>query len=195
MEHYYSQQPSSKLEVKEVNIELFGRKLKFLTPSGVYSYGKIDNGSFLLVSKCQVNTSDKVLDMGCGYGLIGITLLKLGFEVTFTDINERAVKFCKKNLAANDVSSSGVFKGNLYEPINDKFDTILSNPPFHAGRQVCYEIIEKAPLYLNDSGSLQIVARHKRGGEMLEKKMKEVFGNVETLAKKGGFRIYKSVKD
>lgn len=87
-------------------------------------------------------------------------------------------------------------KSNLYNAIREQsFDTIITNPPMKAGREICYQIIEQAKHHLNPNGTLQLVAFHKRGGAMLEKKMQEVFGNVETVAKKSGFRVYVSVKN
>jgi 16S rRNA G1207 methylase RsmC len=83
-----------------------------------------------------------------------------------------------------------VRNGNMYDAINEKFDVILLNPPQTAGKDVCFEMIEKAKHYLVKNGSLQIVARHNKGGKTLMQKMKEVFNNVETLAKKSGYRVY-----
>jgi len=132
--------------------------------------------------------------LGCGYGAIGIAIKKClpKTEVTMTDINERAVSLAKKNAERNRVGVK-VSSGDLYEPIGEeKFDVILVNPPYVAGREFCYKIIEESIKHLNPKGSLQLVARHNKGGAMLEKKMLEVFENVNTLAKKAGYRVYES---
>ena len=86
-------------------------------------------------------------------------------------------------------------KSDLYHKLSGKtFDSILVNPPYVAGRKVCFKIIEEAPLYLKRGGSLQLVARHSKGGKILGERMKDVFGNMEFLAKGSGFRVYYSVK-
>ena len=81
-------------------------------------------------------------------------------------------------------------QGDMYAKITGEFDTILLNPPQHAGKDVCMKMIENAIKYLKNGGLLQLVARHNKGGKSFEKKMKEVFGNVKDIAKKGGFRVY-----
>ena len=88
-----------------------------------------------------------------------------------------------------------VRSGNLYETVKEEtFNVILVNPPQTAGKKLCFQIIEEAFQHLEEQGSLQLVARHNVGGKTLSKKMEEVFGNVETVAKRGGFRIYISHK-
>lgn len=196
--YYFSEKPKSKLETKEIQINIEGEKLKFVSPSAVFSYGKIDKASFTLVKNCHVSKGAKVLDLGCGYGFIGITLAKMrdDIELIFTDINERAVFFCKKNIKLNKLSNerAKVLQGDMFEPVqSEMFDVILSNPPMHAGRKMCYQVIDEAKNHLKKQGSLQLVARHQRGGKMLMQHMQEQFGNVETLAKEGGFRVYKSI--
>ena len=109
-----------------------------------------------------------------------------------TDINKRAIALAKKNIKLNKVKAI-IKSGDLYEPYKEeKFDAILVNPPMAAGRKICYQIIEEAKEHLNKDGTLQLVARHQKGGRQLEKKMQEVFGTVETVSKKSGFRVYLS---
>jgi 16S rRNA G1207 methylase RsmC len=132
--------------------------------------------------------------LGCGYGPVGITLKKAFPEtkVSMTEINQRAVMLAKKNAKLNHADVK-IAQGNLYESVaEEKFDIILVNPPMAAGKKLCFEIIEKAKEHLTDKGTLQLVARHQKGGRELEKKMQEVFGNVEEISKKSGFRIYLS---
>ena len=107
------------------------------------------------------------------------------------DINRRAIKLVKMNLKLNNIDAE-VIHSNLYENINEKFDTILSNPPQSAGKETCFKIIREAPKYLKKYGLIQIVARHNKGGRTLKEFMKKVFGNVEDIAKKGGYRVYVS---
>ncbi len=195
-EHYYSEKQTSILRIKEIEIKLKENNLKFNTGSGVFSIGWIDKGTELLIKNCIVKPDWRVLDLGCGWGVIGIAIAK-AFPTAFvlmTDINERAVKLSRMNIKLNNLWNIKTKKSNLYEKIIHKFDTILTNPPQLAGREICFEIIEKAKSHLKKGGLLQLVARHNKGGKQLEKKMEEVFGNVKDIAKKSGYRVYVSKK-
>ncbi|MEM3127169.1 MAG: class I SAM-dependent methyltransferase [Candidatus Woesearchaeota archaeon] len=194
MPHYYEARQTSKFSPKEIKAILRGKEFSFVTASGIFSVNQVDKGTKTLVNYSEVDTNAKVLDLGCGYGVVGIVIKKClpKTNVTMVDINERAVKLAKQNAEKNNVQVN-IFSGNLFEQVKEeKFDTILVNPPYVAGRELCYKIIEESIKHLNYKGTLQLVARHNKGGAMLEKKMKEVFGNVETLAKKAGYRVYKA---
>ena len=134
------------------------------------------------------------MDLGCGYGPIGISLAKAlpQSKVLMADINERAVRLARDNIRLNNIENASAIKSNLYDKIEGKFNTIIANPPQFAGRDICYEIIEKAKDHLEKDGLLQLVARHNKGGKQLEKKMNEVFGNAKDITKKAGYRVYAS---
>ena len=190
-EHYFTRKPTSEKVVNEITTYIKNHKFIFRTSSGMFSKERVDKGSELLIENAVIEDGWKVLDLGCGWGSIGIAIKKVfpSTEVTMIDINERAISLAKRNAKINNVKAD-IKQGNLYENITDKFDAIIVNPPMKAGRETCYAIIEKAKERLNENGLLQLVALHNKGGAMLEKKMKEVFGNVETVAKKSGFRVY-----
>lgn len=193
-EHYYSEKQTSRLRIKEISAKLRGNSLRFCTGSGVFSIKKIDKGTSLLIENCIIKPDWKILDIGCGYGPIGISIAKAfpQASILMTDINPRAVKLSKINIALNSISNIEVNQSNLYDNIKGQFDTIITNPPQLAGKKICFEIIEKAKGHLKQGGLLQLVARHNKGGKELEKKMKEVFGNIEETAKKSGYRVYLS---
>ncbi|MBN1501989.1 class I SAM-dependent methyltransferase [Candidatus Woesearchaeota archaeon] len=195
MEHYFSEKQSSKLSPSKIQEKIKNIKLEFCTAKGVFSKRRIDLGTRILIENCIIKPNWKILDLGCGIGAIGISIKKLYPEtkVTMADINERAVTLAKRNIKLNDVEAIKIIKSDLYKNINQTFDCILSNPPLAAGRAICYGIIELAPKFLNRNGCLQIVARHKKGGAELEKKMIAVFGNAKQIAKKSGYRVYLSI--
>ena len=195
MAHYFSQEQASPLKLKKISAALRGHDFEFYTGSGVFSPKKIDSGTQLLIETAIVNKQWKILDLGCGYGPVGITMAKIFPDagITMTDINTRAIQLAKMNIKLNHVANAEVIFSDLYKSIEGKFNTIIVNPPQKAGKETCFEIIEKSIGYLEPNGSLQLVARHNKGGKELEKKMNLVFGNVKAIAKKGGYRVYTSI--
>jgi len=195
MEHYYSEEQKSPLNIKKIVQSIRGKDFEFYTASGVFSKSRIDPGTLVLAESMIIGKNSKVLDVGCGIGILGIVASKsFNANVVMTDINKRAVMLAKKNLELHEVKAD-IYQGNLYERIKENdFDVVLSNPPQTAGKDVCFELIEKSKDYLKTKGTLQIVARHNKGGKTLAKKMEEVFGNVMVIARKSGYSGYMSIK-
>ncbi len=190
-EHYYSKKPTSKPRYGMIKAAMLRREYKFMTASGVFSYKKVDKGTELLVKHMKAKKDDRVLDLGCGYGVIGIAVAGLARYVVLTELNQRGARLARENLELNGVDNAEVRNGNLYEPVEEeKFDIILCNLPISAGLKVVYEIIEGAKDHLNRDGTMQVVVR--KGAKRIEEKLKEIFGNVDTLAKKGGYRVFLS---
>ncbi|MBI2558574.1 class I SAM-dependent methyltransferase [Candidatus Woesearchaeota archaeon] len=196
MEHYYSETQKSLLNIRKIKQKIMNKEFDFYTASGVFSKDKIDKGTLVLAENMIVDKNSKVLDIGCGIGILGIVAAKISdSDVVMSDVNERAVTLAKKNIKLNDVKAE-VYQGNLYQKINQKdFDAILSNPPQTAGKELCFRLIEEAKEHLKNNGSLQLVARHNKGGKTLSRKMEEVFGNIKVIAKKAGYWVYFSTKN
>jgi len=138
-----------------------------------------------------------VLDIGCGYGAIGIVAAALNpnLHVVMVDVNKRAVKLAKRNVRINDVSNIEVRCGNLYEPVRDMvFDCILSNPPISAGLATVKAMITEAPKHMRYGATLQMVVKSKIGGERLRQIFEEAFGNSNILARESGYRIIMAEK-
>lgn len=196
MAHYYSQQQTSALKPNKIVYTLLGNELSITTGSGVFSKRKIDRGTEILIENAIIKDHDEVLDMGCGYGIVSIALSKkYPISCTLVDVNQRALTMSAKNLKQNNVEGD-VIQSNLYDklPATKKFDTILTNPPQHAGKKICFQLIEQAPLYLKKKGLLQLVARHNKGGKHLSEHMKKVFDNMKEIAIESGYRVYVSEK-
>ena len=191
---YYAENPDAAHDIHDLRVELLGHKLTFLTDAGVFSKKMIDFGSQLLLKCLEVEKGERVLDVGCGYGPLGISLVKAyGVQATMVDINSRALDLARKNAERNQVSAT-IFQSNIYEQVEGKFDHVISNPPIRAGKQVVHEIIEKSMDFLEDDGDLTIVIQKKHGAPSAKSKMEEVFGNCEIIKKDKGYYILKSVK-
>ena len=196
MEHYYSEQQKSSLNVKKIRQKIKNVEFEFYTASGIFSKDKIDKGTLILSENMLIGKNYNVLDIGCGSGVLGIVAAKLfNAKVVMSDINKRAIMLAKKNINLNNIKAE-ICQGSLYEKIKEKdFDVILSNPPQTAGKELCFQLIEQSKSRLKNNGSLQLVARHNKGGSSLSSKMQEVFGNVKFIAKKSGYWVYMSVKE
>jgi 16S rRNA (guanine1207-N2)-methyltransferase len=198
MPHYYSAEQTSRLGLKKINIKLKKDSFSLFSCSGVFSKDRLDNGTRLLIEKSVVKNGWKVLDLGCGIGVVGIALLRrfAKINVVMSDVNKRAVMISKKNVELFGFKQRcKVIESNGFEKIKGKFDCVLLNPPQTAGKKICFEMIKGAHDHLVKDGVLQIVARHKKGGRSLSEEMESVFGNVEKVAIQSGFRIYLSKRE
>lgn len=196
-EHYYSARPEVASNPGMIEAVLLNRTLRFNTDAGVFSKQQIDFGSRLLIESVQLEAHEKVLDVGCGYGPIGLfaaTQLPQGI-VTLVDINERAVELCRKNAAINQLHNVKILHSDLFEQLQGKqFDKILSNPPIRTGKQTVHRIFAEAFRHLHEGGSLWVVMQKKQGAPSAFAKLQEIFPHVVEIAKSKGYRIMKATK-
>ena len=192
---YYAENPDAAHDIHELRVELLGEKMTFLTDAGVFSKKMIDFGSQLLLKCLEVNQGETVLDVGCGYGPLGLSLSKAyGVQATMVDINNRALDLARQNAERNKVEAT-IFQSNIYEQVEGTFDHVISNPPIRAGKQVVHEIIEKSKDFLETDGDLTIVIQKKQGAPSAKSKMEDVFGNCEIVKKDKGYYILRSVNE
>jgi 16S rRNA (guanine1207-N2)-methyltransferase len=192
VEHYFSSTPQSHERFGLVRTSLCGKPFEFLTASSVFSKRKVDCGTRLLIESMILPQTGYVLDIGCGYGVVGISIAKFNpkIRVVMTDVNARAVRLAKKNLALNRVSNAEVLYGFFYEPVEDlKFNGVLSNPPVSAGMETVKAIVTGAPKVMAPEASFQMVIRSKIGSKILPALFAETFGNCSIVARESGFRV------
>ena len=198
MSHYFELDPS--LASKQRSIEYFidGRTITLVSDNGVFSKNKIDEGTFAFLKVLvPLRLSGKILDLGCGYGPIGLTIALTSpkARVDLADINTRALALCEKNAETLGLSPRvTVLQSNIYENIEETYDSIVVNPPIRAGKVVTYSMYEGAYTHLIDGGSLYIVIRKNQGAPSASKFIESIFGNITLLKRDKGYYIYEAKK-
>lgn len=195
MEHYYSSKPTTAHNINNIDYTLKGHELRFMTDSGVFSKGRVDFGSDLLIRSIP-SLEGRVLDLGCGYGPIGISLAFFNDSayIEMVDINERAVDLAKKNIVFNGISNAEAFISNGFTNVSHKFNTIVTNPPIRAGKKLIYSLFEESREYMHTGGMLYIVIQKKQGAPSAIRKLEDIFGNCTIIDRKKGYQILRSVK-
>ncbi len=189
MSHYFENDNNLVSEIKPFNISINGTSFTFNTDNGVFSKGELDFGTSLLIKNVlKLNVSGDILDLGCGYGAIGIILGKLtNSSVTMSDVNKRALHLTKMNAKKNNITVN-IIESDGYNNIESKFDYVISNPPIRVGKKILYKLLFDTKNHLNNGGKLIIVVRKEQGALSLIKDMKSVY-EVEVIDKEKGFFI------
>lgn len=196
-EHYYTEKPTVGSERHIVEEVLRGRKFKFTTDAGVFSKKGIDYGSKLLIETMELSNDANVLDVGCGYGPIGLSaaLIASSGKVTMVDINQRALELAGLNARSNEIHNVIIQQSDALSTVLDrKFDVVLTNPPIRAGKDTVHRIFTEAREVLVDGGSLWVVIQKKQGAPSAYTKLEELFGEVEEVTKDKGYRIFKATR-
>ena len=192
VDHYFTSAPKSKERFGLVRACLLGRNFEFLTASSVFSKRRIDLGTRLLIESMLLPAEGCVLDIGCGYGPVGVVAASLNskLRVVMTDVNIRAVRLARKNVELNNIGNAEVRYGHFYEPVDGLvFNCVLSNPPVSAGMETVKAIVKGARRVLADQGTFQMVIRSKIGSKALPAFFEETFGNVKVVSRGSGFRV------
>jgi len=192
--HYFTNEDNLKSELKELNYMLKSDNFTFFSDNGVFSKERIDFGSNALIENIledEKRNHLKVLDLGCGYGLIGIVLNKMiQAEVTMSDVNKRALHLTERNLKLNNATAK-VVESDCYENIEDKFDLIVTNPPIRAGKDVLLKMLLGSSDYLTDKGLLWFVMKKDHGAKSMIRELSEKF-ECTVVEKRKGFYIIKA---
>lgn len=197
---YFATNPEAAHDEHIIDYHVNDIDLKFTTDAGVFSKMRVDYGSGVLIKAITELQfpKDNILDVGTGYGPIGLFAAKFWPEQTvdMIDVNERGLALAKKNATLNRINNINIYASDVYESVeaDKKFGLILTNPPIRAGKKVVSEILADATNHLVIGGVLVVVIQKKQGEPSARKLMKETYGNCEILGRDKGYYILKSVK-
>jgi 16S rRNA (guanine1207-N2)-methyltransferase len=195
--HYFSPDPDSRLEYGLIDTVLRGRRYRFLTASGVFSVKRVDTGTRVLVEAMPIPSGGRLLDVGCGIGVIGLVAAVESpcLEVTLTDVNPRATMLAARNVERMGLGNVRVLRGSLYEPVEgESYDVVVSNPPISAGmRKVVEPLVRGARDHLVVGGRLLVVVQSNKGGRTLAGFLDEWFGGHEVVERSSGYRVLSAV--
>lgn len=195
MEHYFTNNEDLKSEFRTLKYEREGKDFSFTSDNGVFSKDKIDFGSRVLVDTIlkYEKKRNHILDVGCGYGFIGIVLATFwNAQVTCVDVNKRALHLCEKNLKSNHVEGEAILS-NAYEEVKDTYDIVVTNPPIRAGKETVLHILKEAIEHLDTDGILWFVIRKDQGAKSIMKACEDVY-ECSIMAKEKGFYVIRAKK-
>ena len=197
MQQYFTAMPEAGHRVRELTDTLRGRTFRFLTDRAVFAHRGIDRGTRLLIETMTVGERDVILDLGCGYGVIGLVAAALAADghAHLVDVNARAVNLARENAARNGITNATVHLGDGIEPVREiTFDLVVTNPPIRAGRPVVLGLFAGAYASLRSGGRFLFVARTGQGARTLARHAGALFGNVAEVARGGGFRVFAATR-
>jgi 16S rRNA (guanine1207-N2)-methyltransferase len=196
-DQYFTENPKSLARFGLVRTCLCSSMFEFITGSSVFSAKRVDPGTRVLIEAMILPEEGWVLDLGCGYGALGVVAAKFNprLRVVMTDINRRAILLAKQNAEKNHACNVEVRQGSLYSPVKGFcFNCILSNPPVSAGMGIVEAIVRGAPSVMAYGATLQMVLRSKIGKKTLPKVFEETFGNFKVQAIESGYRVLMAEK-
>ena len=190
MSQYFENDKSIKSEKRLIKFNFDSNIFSVYSDNGVFSKDKFDYGTRVLLENINIhNLCGKVLDLGCGTGVVGIILgtINKNISIDMVDVNERAIELAKENIKVNNLNNN-IFISDVYSNVNDKYNYIITNPPIRAGKEVIRRFLFGAKDYLNDNGSLYFVMRKDHGVKSMVKELEEIY-KVEVIAKDKGFYV------
>jgi 16S rRNA (guanine1207-N2)-methyltransferase len=192
-EHYFTERPRSRSAPRTLRFLYRGELLTFVVDTGVFASHGLDPGTALLIENTTIGRTDRVLDLGCGWGPVGVAAAKAARDgrVVLTEVNRRAARLAQKNLERNRVANAEVRVGAFFEPTKDEsFDLIATNPPYAAGRAQVLRILSEAPEHLLPEGRLVLVGKGSHGIRYYQDWLDSHWpGPVEVLGRGSGYRV------
>ncbi|TMI75543.1 MAG: class I SAM-dependent methyltransferase [Bacillati bacterium ANGP1] len=196
--HYFSTRPEVGSRPKQIRARLRGREWTFLSDRGVFARGGVDAGTRLLAKTMRIAPADHILDIGCGYGPVGLVAAWLApdGQAVLVDVNERAVMLAAQNARLNGLANVEVLQGDGCGPVAGRFfDAAVTNPPIRAGKATLRRLVREIWQHLRPGGRFYFVARTAQGARTLARDVTEVFGGARELERESGYRVYEAIKD
>lgn len=193
IKHYFIEDDTLSPQIETFSYYFGAEKFTFTSNSGMFSPGHVDGASDLFLHTLP-RLSGSFLDLGCGYGVIGIVVGRLyPVQVTLADINGRALDCARINCASNHIQAE-IVKSDCFDAISRQFDVIALNPPIHAGKAVVYRMYQQAKEHLNPGGKFFVVIQKKHGAESTIERLTEIFGGCQALYRKKGYYVLEATK-
>ena len=196
MGQYFTNDDNVKSSPHEISVTLYDKKYTFISDNGVFSKNEIDDGSISLLKILFMQPlGGRILDVGCGYGTIGL-ILKHFFptsEIEMVDVNRRALSLAQENARRMNLIVK-IYESDILNNVDGEFDNIVTNPPIRAGKKVVYAIFAQAYAHLKKLGALYFVIRKDQGAPSAQKEVISLFGNCELLKRDKGYYIYRAIK-
>lgn len=197
-DHYYSRKPQTESKPRHWNFTLLGHNFRFETDAGVFSKSEVDFGSRVLIDAFETpDLEGPILDIGCGYGPIGLSIAKAneGKTVHLVDVNTRAIQLAEKNAAANGIQNVRIYESDGLSAVDTaNFAAIITNPPIRAGKETIFRFYNESYEKLVSKGELWIVIQKKQGAPSTFSYLEEIFGQVDLVDKARGYWIIKATK-
>ncbi|SFM24062.1 class I SAM-dependent methyltransferase [Salibacterium qingdaonense] len=196
--HYFDESPERKSEQRVVTAQLRGKRMSFYSDHGVFSKSGVDYGTRMLLDVYQFpETEGDILDIGCGYGPIGLTLAAETTRIVWmTDVNERALNLAGLNTEKAGLFNTRIMKSNLFEALGEeKFASVIANPPVRAGKETVHALFEGAYDHLLSKGTFWTVLQKKQGAPSAKEKLETLFDSVDIEARKKGYYIFCAKKN
>lgn len=198
MAHYFDTNPQAEHQIREIETRIHGIDFRFTTDRGVFSRTRLDYGTELLIETViadQPKMSGKLIDLGCGYGPVGIIMKRVypALDVTLCDVNQRALTLARQNAKANQVAYLTILQSNILAALEGPVQYILTNPPIRAGKATVHQFFSEAHDKLAPGGLLYVVIQKKQGAPSALAKLKELFSVAEVIEHSAGYWIIRAV--
>lgn len=190
--HYFTDNATSKPEIEHIKIRIKETRINLDTVRWLFSYQKLDFGTRLMLEHSTISNRASVLDLGCGTGVVAVYLATMdqSLDITAVDVSQTAVDITKTNAKNLGLTNIKVQKSDWFQSIDSKFDVIMLNPPFSAGKAVCTKLIVDSYGHLNTGGRLYVVAPTNKWAKSYAKIIEDRFGNIETVIMFRWFRLF-----